>query len=87
MSNLRGKKIGFIFLESGYGREPIPLLEALSKELGFELFLIPVAGKEMQNQSSNWLKVRKEKPMLWPAGIYFTEDNIKEWIEEHDRSI
>jgi|TARA_B100000886_G_scaffold133126_1_gene89810 hypothetical protein len=32
-------------------------------------------------------QVRKEKPMLWPAGIYFTEDNIKEWIEEHDRSI
>ena len=32
-------------------------------------------------------QVRKEKPMLWPAGIYFTEDNIKEWIEEHDRQI
>ena len=32
-------------------------------------------------------QVRKEKPMLRPAGIYFTEDNIKEWIEEHDRSI
>ena len=33
----------------------------ISKDLGFELFLIPVAGKEMQNQSSHWLKVRKEK--------------------------
>ena len=32
-------------------------------------------------------QVRKEKPMLWPAGIYFTENNIKEWIEEHDRQI
>ena len=21
-------------------------------------------------------QVRKEKPMLWPAGIYFTEDNF-----------
>ena len=62
MSNLKGKKIGFIFLESGYGREPIPLFEALSKEMGFKLFKIPVAGKEMQNQSSHWLKVRKQKP-------------------------
>ena len=32
-------------------------------------------------------QVRKEKPMLWPAGIYFTEDNIKEWIEAQDRQI
>ncbi len=54
MSNLKGKKIGFIFLESGYGREPIPLFEQLSSELGFKLFKIAVAGKEMQNQSSHW---------------------------------
>ena len=71
MSNLRGKKIGFIYLESGYGREPIPLFEQLSSELGFILFKIAVAGKEMQNQSSHWLKVRKEKPdwmIMWGWG-------------------
>ena len=71
MSNLRGKKIGFIYLESGYGREPIPLFEQLSSELGFKLFKIAVAGKEMQNQSSHWLKVRKEKPdwmIMWGWG-------------------
>ena len=71
MSKLKGKKIGFIFLESGYGREPIPLFEALSKEMGFKLFKIPVAGKEMQNQSSHWLKVRKQKPdwmIMWGWG-------------------
>ena len=28
--------------------------------------------------------VRKEKPMQWPAGIYFTEKNLEEWIHEHD---
>jgi hypothetical protein len=27
LENLKGKKIGFIFLDAGYGREPIPLLE------------------------------------------------------------
>ena len=27
----------------------------------------------------------KEKPMLWPAGIYFTEKNIEQWINEHDK--
>lgn len=31
-------------------------------------------------------KVRKEKPMQWPAGIYFTEKNLAEWIQEHGRT-
>ena len=30
--------------------------------------------------------VRKEKPMQWPAGIYFTEKNLAKWIEEHGRT-
>ncbi|MDH3452186.1 MAG: ABC transporter substrate-binding protein, partial [Gammaproteobacteria bacterium] len=68
---VKGKKIGFIYLDAGYGREPIPLFEALSKEMGFSLVKIPVAGKEMQNQSSHWLQVRKEKPdwmVMWGWG-------------------
>ena len=72
MSNLKGKKIGFIFLESGYGREPIPLLKELSKELGYKMFTNPIAFKKSQNQSSHWLKVRKEKPdwmIMWGWGV------------------
>ena len=30
--------------------------------------------------------VRKTKPMLWPAGLYFTAKNIENWIKEHDTS-
>ena len=30
--------------------------------------------------------VRKTKPMLWPAGLYFTAKNIEDWIKEHDTS-
>ncbi|MEZ5650772.1 MAG: ABC transporter substrate-binding protein [Burkholderiaceae bacterium] len=68
---LKGKKIGFIYLDAGYGREPIPLLEQLSKKHGFELLMVPVGAKEMQNQSSHWLTVRKEKPdwmIMWGWG-------------------
>ena len=68
---LKGKKIGFIYLDVGYGREPIPLLEQLAPELGFEWVGFPVGGKEMQNQSSHWLNVRKEKPdwmIMWGWG-------------------
>ena len=68
---IKGKKIGFIYLDVGYGREPIPLLEELSKEMGFSTLMVPVGVKEMQNQSSHWLQVRKEKPdymIMWGWG-------------------
>ncbi len=55
----------------GYGREPIPLLEELSKEMGFSVVKIPVGVKEMQSQSSHWLQVRKERPdwmIMWGWG-------------------
>ena len=51
LAKLKGKKIGFIYLDAGYGREPIPLLQQLAKDYGFEVKLYPVAGKEMQDQS------------------------------------
>ena len=38
------------------------------------------------NDYQNDDQVRKQKPMLWPAGIYFTEKNLQEWIEEHGRT-
>ncbi len=68
---IKGKKIGYIYLDVGYGKEPIPLLESLSKSMGFKLLKYPVAGKEMQTQSSHWLKVRKDRPdwmVMWGFG-------------------
>jgi branched-chain amino acid transport system substrate-binding protein len=62
LDKLKGKKIGYIYLDAGFGKEPIPLLEQLSKEYGFELKMYPVAGTEMQNQSSQWLAVRRDRP-------------------------
>ena len=34
---LKGKKLGLLHLDAPYGREPIPLLEHLAKDYGFEL--------------------------------------------------
>ena len=68
---LKGKKIGYIFLDAGYGREPIPLLEQMASDMGFELMQYPVPGKEMQNQSSQWLNIRRDKPdymIMWGWG-------------------
>jgi branched-chain amino acid transport system substrate-binding protein len=71
LDKLKGKTIGYIFFDGGYGREPIPLLEQLAKDYGFEVKLYPVAGKEMQDQSGQWLSVRRDRPnwmIMWGWG-------------------
>ena len=77
---IKGKKIGFIYLDVGYGREPIPLLDQLAPEMGFEWVGFPVAGKDMQNQAATWLNVRKERPdwmIAWSFGA-MTPTAVKE---------
>jgi len=59
---LKGKTIGMVYLDAPYGKEPIPLLQALAKDYGFDLKLYPVPGSEMQNQTALWLNVRRDKP-------------------------
>jgi branched-chain amino acid transport system substrate-binding protein len=71
LDKLKGKKIGFIYLDVGYGKEPLPVLDILAKEYGFEAAKFPVGVKEMQNQSSQWLNVRKARPdwmIMWGWG-------------------
>jgi branched-chain amino acid transport system substrate-binding protein len=62
LDKLKGKKLGLVYLDAPYGKEPIPLLEALAKDYGFELKLYPVPAAEMQNQSSQWLNIRRDRP-------------------------
>jgi len=59
---LKGKTIGLVHLDAPYGKEPIPLLEALAKDYGFTLKLYPVPPQQMQNQTALWLDVRRDKP-------------------------
>src|SRR6201982_151486 len=59
---LKGKKIGLVHLDAPYGKEPIPLLQALAQDYGFELKLYPVPAPQMQNQSSLWLDIRRDRP-------------------------
>jgi len=62
LDKLKGKKIGLVHLDAPFGKEPIPLLENLAKEYGFELKLYPVAAQDMQNQGSVWLNIRRDRP-------------------------
>ena len=71
LDKLKGKTVGFIFFEGGYGREPIPLLEQFAKDYGFEAKMYPVTVQEMQSQSAQWLSVRRDRPawmIMWGWG-------------------
>ena len=71
LDKLKGKTIGYIFFDGGYGREPIPLLEQLAKDYGFTVKLYPVPPAEMQNQTGVWLNVRRDRPdwmVMWGWG-------------------
>ncbi|SDI21975.1 ABC transporter substrate-binding protein [Alloyangia pacifica] len=69
--DLSGKKIAFLHLDHPFGKEPLPYLEAAAEAQGFELVPIPVGLKEMQNQSAQWLQIRRERPdyvIMWGWG-------------------
>ena len=71
LDKLKGKTIGFIFFDGGYGREPLPLLNQFAKDYGFTVKEYPVPPAEMQNQSGLWLNVRRDKPdymIMWGWG-------------------
>ncbi len=68
---LKGKTIGFLYFDAGFGREPIPLFQSLAKEVGFSLKPYPVAPANMQDQSAQWLDIRRDKPdflVMWGWG-------------------
>lgn len=68
--NLKGKKIALVMIDSPFGREPVPVFEALAKRLGynFSAFPYPSPGNE---QTATWTQLRRERPdwtIIWGAG-------------------
>ena len=57
----KGKKVAFLYIDYPFGQEPIPILEELSKRLGFDLglFPYPLPGND---QSGAWTKIRRYQP-------------------------
>ena len=51
--SLKGKKIAYLFYDNPSGKEPLPVLEELSRQEGFELrtFAVPPPGVEMGAQA------------------------------------
>ena len=61
LRRLKGIRFGYIYLESGFGREVIPLFEQLSKDLGFELKLYAVPTSQLEQQAGLWQQVMKDQ--------------------------
>jgi branched-chain amino acid transport system substrate-binding protein len=69
--NLKGKKIVYMYHDSAYGKEAIPVLDALAASKGFELTKMPITPPG-NTQESQWLQVRQIKPdyvILWGFGV------------------
>lgn len=59
---LEGKKIALLYHNSAFGKEPIRTLQELAKKHGFTLSEIPVDPASAQEQKSQWLQIRRDKP-------------------------
>ena len=71
MDKLKGKKIALVHHNSPYGKEPIPTLEILAKQHGFELTTLAV-DHPGQEQKATWLQIRRSQPnwvLLWGWGV------------------
>jgi branched-chain amino acid transport system substrate-binding protein len=71
LDKLKGKKIVHLYHDSAFGKEPIPVFEALAAKHGFELVKIAVAHPG-NTQESQWLQIRQAKPdyvILWGWGV------------------
>ena len=67
---LKGKKVALVGIDSPFGKEPLPVFQAVAAKEGFDLqtFFYPSPGNE---QSSSWTAVRRFNPdwvVIWGAG-------------------
>ncbi len=79
--SLKGKKIALVYHDSPYGKEPIKLLEERSRQMGFQLLLLPVTHPGVE-QKATWLQIRQQRPdyvFLWGWGV-MNSTAIKEAI-------
>jgi branched-chain amino acid transport system substrate-binding protein len=70
LPNLKGKKIGLLYMNNAGGREPIPVLRELSRRAGFELLYYPIELPGLE-QKALWQRINQDHPdwlTLWAIG-------------------
>jgi branched-chain amino acid transport system substrate-binding protein len=70
--DLAGTEVALVYHDSAYGKEPIPTLEILAEDMGFDLHLFPVAHPGLE-QKATWLDIgRRLRPdwvVMWGWGV------------------
>src|SRR5437588_5557461 len=71
LGKLKGKKIGLVYIDIAYGKEPIATLEKLAQKEGYTFLKYPVSAPGIE-QSATWLQIRQQKPdwlFMWGWGV------------------
>jgi branched-chain amino acid transport system substrate-binding protein len=71
LDRLKGKTIGYIFLDGNYGREPMALLQQLAQDYAFTVKTYPVAAPQAHNQAALWQAIGRDRPdwmIMWGFG-------------------
>ena len=71
LDKLKGKKIGLVYIDIAYGKEPIATLEKLSQQYGYTFLKYAVSAPGIE-QSATWLQVRQQRPdwlFMWGWGV------------------
>ncbi|HKU94167.1 MAG TPA: ABC transporter substrate-binding protein [Vineibacter sp.] len=69
--DLKGKKIVVVHIDTPFGREPLPIFQALGQKLGYELQAFPYTPPG-NDQAAIWPQVRRARPdwvVFWGAGV------------------
>ena len=69
--SLKGKKIVFVHIDTPFGKEPLPILQVLAQQQGFELIAFPYTPPG-NDQAAIWPQVRRARPdfvIFWGAGV------------------
>jgi len=61
LRRLKGLRFGYIYLDSGFGREVILLFQTLARDLEFDLKLYPVSPSGLDRQAELWQQVQKDQ--------------------------
>lgn len=69
--SLKGKKIVFVHIDTPFGKEPLPILQVLAQQQGFELVAFPYTPPG-NDQAAIWPQVRRARPdfvIFWGAAV------------------
>ena len=68
LDKLKGKKIGFLHLDAGFGKEPIPLLEQLAKDSASRWRSIRSPPRTCRTSPRNGSASAATGPTTWSCG-------------------